>query len=38
MKRREMILRTGAAAPGLNLPGNPNKFKAGASHFLATFH
>jgi prepilin-type N-terminal cleavage/methylation domain-containing protein len=28
MKRREMILRTGAVAPGLNLPGDPNKFKA----------
>jgi prepilin-type N-terminal cleavage/methylation domain-containing protein len=29
MNRREMILRTGAVAFGLNLPGDPNKFKAG---------
>jgi prepilin-type N-terminal cleavage/methylation domain-containing protein len=28
MNRREMILRTGAVVPGLNLPGDPNKFKA----------
>jgi hypothetical protein len=28
MNRREMILRTGAVAPGLNLPSDLTKFKA----------
>jgi hypothetical protein len=38
MKRREMILRTGAVAPGLNLPSDPTKFKAEKEIVEIEFH
>jgi hypothetical protein len=38
MNQREMILRTGAAALGLNLPGDPLKFKAEKEIVEIDFH
>jgi hypothetical protein len=38
MNRREMILRTGAAAFGLNLPSAPTKFKAEKEIVEVDFH
>jgi hypothetical protein len=38
MNRREMILRTGAAAFGLNLPSDPLKFKAEKEIVEIDFH
>jgi hypothetical protein len=38
MNRREMILRTGAVAPGLNLPSDPLKFKAEKEIVEVDFH
>jgi hypothetical protein len=38
MNRREMILRTGVAAFGLNLPSDPTKFKAEKEIVEVDFH
>jgi hypothetical protein len=38
MNRREMILRTGAVAPGLNLPSDLTKFKAEKEIVEVDFH